>query len=445
MIFDEYILEDDITKALKLSPDSIVFYPNTKNRGLKRLINIYDSLNKLSFSVKNYKPLGKSKFIYLKENTEESNYSKVEYRYIGNIIGIGHNSVSYINNESYLSIFDGENFYFNKRDRIPRYHNTIISSSFTGVLKNTINKYFKSLLDCNLFIEDENNNEVIYIPEYNYIYFYKYLLENYNNKYAEVFISSVSFGDSDYHNIEYIVNNYIDDETQNNLKDFSKVNNICNNNKAFIRKKAPNKFILIEGIDGSGKDTFANFLQSEIKKRFKYTKDAPVSIIGQPYSNFKYGKESKSFIEDLNKKYTKHQVIEYLTENRKESEKYINNLGGIVICIRGILTDIATFNYAFNENTDNQFGLCSSLKRIDELIIIDVDENEADIRIKNRNIPRTWREHLPQLKYFREFYINHNLDCINNKTIIKNDHFEYLQKMAKIISNKLYFEDSFNG
>ena len=276
MIFDEYILEDDITKALKLSPDSIVFYPNTKNRGLKRLINIYDSLNKLSFSVKNYKPLGKSKFIYLKENTEESNYSKVEYRYIGNIIGIGHNSVSYINNESYLSIFDGENFYFNKRDRIPRYHNTIISSSFTGVLKNTINKYFKSLLDCNLFIEDENNNEVIYIPEYNYIYFYKYLLENYNNKYAEVFISSVSFGDSDYHNIEYIVNNYIDDETQNNLKDFSKANNICNNNKAFIRKKAPNKFILIEGIDGSGKDTFANFLQSEIKKRFKYTKDAPV-------------------------------------------------------------------------------------------------------------------------------------------------------------------------
>lgn len=442
LIFDEFILEEDIFNVLKLCPDSIVFYPNTKGRGLKRLINIYDSLYKLSYNMDGYKSLGKSKFIFLKENIEESNYSKVEYGYIGNIIGIGHNSVSYINGDSYLSLFRTKEFYFYKRiNNISRYHDIIIKSSNIGVIKETINKYFSSLLDSNLFVEENN---ILYIPKYNYSLFYKYLSGNYGGKYADIFASCVLFGDKDYNNLDYISDNYLDYKTIYSLNKFASDNYLIIN-KNFKKETLPNMFILIEGIDGSGKDTFANLLVVKIKERFRYTKNSPVSIIGQPYSKFKYGLKSKSFIENLNIKYSKEKIIKYLTENRIESEKYINSLGGVVICIRGVLTDIATFNYAFNENTNNTFGVCTNIKCIDKLIIIDVDENKANDRIENRNIKRTWREYLPQLKYFRDFYLKYNSNHIKEKIIINNNDYNKLEEYCEKLSNELYFKALKNG
>ena len=442
LIFDEFILEEDIFNVLKLCPDSIVFYPNTKGRGLKRLINIYDSLYKLSYNMDGYKSLGKSKFIFLKENIEESNYSKVEYGYIGNIIGIGHNSVSYINGDSYLSLFRTKEFYFYKRiNNISIYHDIIIKSSNIGVIKETINKYFSSLLDSNLFVEENN---ILYIPKYNYSLFYKYLSGNYGGKYADIFASCVLFGDKDYNNLDYISDNYLDYKTIYSLNKFASDNYLIIN-KNFKKETLPNMFILIEGIDGSGKDTFANLLVVKIKERFRYTKNSPVSIIGQPYSKFKYGLKSKSFIENLNIKYSKEKIIKYLTENRIESEKYINSLGGVVICIRGVLTDIATFNYAFNENTNNTFGVCTNIKCIDKLIIIDVDENKANDRIENRNIKRTWREYLPHLKYFRDFYLKYNSNHIKEKIIINNNDYNKLEEYCEKLSNELYFKALKNG
>lgn len=439
LIFDEFILEEDIHNVLKLCPDSIVFYPNTKGRGLKRLINIYDSLYKLSSNITGYKSLGKSKFIFLKENIKESNYSKIEYGYIGNIIGIGHNSVSYINEFSYLSVFELKDFSFNfnkRKNKINRYHDIIIKSSSTGIIKETINKYFISLLDSDLFVEENN---ILYVPEYNYYLFYKYLLNNYGNEYANIFASCILFGDNESNNIDYISNDCLNDKIIDSLNKFAYKNNF-NINKNFKKNILPNIFILIEGIDGSGKDTFANLLVVKIKERFKYMEDASVSIIGQPYSKFKYGIQSKSFIENLNMEYGKEEIIKYLTENRIESEKYINSLGGVVICIRGVLTDIATFNYAFNENTNNNFGLCSNIKYIDKLIIIDIDENEANNRIENRNIKRTWREYLPQLKYFRNFYLKYNSNHIKEKIIINNNDYKKLEEYCEELSNELYFE-----
>lgn len=439
LIFDEFILEEDIFNVLKLCPDSIVFYPNTKGRGLKRLINIYDSLYKLSYNMDGYKRLGKSKFIFLKENIKEPNYSKVEYGYIGNIIGIGHNSVSYINEDSYLSVFELKNSFFNfkKREKyINRYRDIIIKSLSTGVIKDNINKHFITLLDSNLFVEENN---ILYVPEYNYYLFYKYLLNNYGNEYANIFASCILFGDNESNNIDYISNNYLNDKIMDSLNKFAHNNNF-NINKNFKKNILPNSFILIEGIDGSGKDTFANLLAVKIKERFRYIENYPLSIIGQPYSKFKYGVEAKSFIENLDIEYEKEKIIKYLTENRIESEKYINSLGGVVICIRGVLTDIATFNYAFNENTNNTFGVCTNIKCIDKLIIIDVDENEANDRIENRNIKRTWREYLPQLKYFRDFYLKYNSNYIKEKIIINNNDYNKLEEYCEELSNELYFK-----
>ena len=213
----------------------------------------------------------------------------------------------------------------------------------------------------------------------------------------------------------------------------------------FKKNILPNSFILIEGIDGSGKDTFANLLAVKIKERFRYIENYPLSIIGQPYSKFKYGVEAKSFIENLDIEYGKEKIIKYLTENRIESEKYVNSLGGLAICIRGVLTDIATFNYAFNENTNNAFGLCSNIKYIDKLIIIDIDENEANNRIENRNIKRTWREYLPQLKYFRDFYLKYNSNHIKEKIIINNNDYNKLEEYCEKLSNELYFKALKNG
>jgi len=196
-------------------------------------------------------------------------------------------------------------------------------------------------------------------------------------------------------------------------------------------------FILIEGIDGSGKDTFANFLKIEIMKRFRYEEDATLSIVGQPCFRFDNEGKIRRFIEGGEVTLPYDLMIKELTQNRILHQQYLQKYGGIKICIRGLLTDLGTLTRLYDQYPSNEY-LGQKLK-IDRLIIVDVSPDEAFRRIELRGVPPTWRESLEHLTFFREFFLKQSsLPIFNKKTIIKNEDIESIESAAIKIADELH-------
>lgn len=439
LVFDERISIEDFKVLSFLAPESITIYPNTRGRGTDRLRNVLTTLLQARNALIEYHPLAKSRFIFLGKDSMQSEYSKLEYETLGDIIGLGHNSVSYIGDTSFLCLYSKNEIIIKERDNHgSRYLSTLLSGINSGITKDDVMTYMPAVysqnflytIDYDIVVTDKHisvrNNDLIYLPEEEYLRFYKYLSLNFDSIYAKTFLSSIGFGDSDYNVINRIYNN----EYAVYTKNFTEV-------VIFPKIKAPDMKILIEGIDGSGKDTFARLLVKELKKRFVFSEDSKISVLGQPDSKLDFGMEAKKFIEDVSYTGTQEDVAEILTRNRIASEKKIMNLPGIKILIRGIGTDKATYYKIFNTlpalGEDKVIGLW------DELIIVDVDPSEADQRIEKRGIPRTWRESLENLTYFREFYLNYkNDDLFGKKTVIYNHSFDKLIEIAKKVAGEIY-------
>ena len=232
------------------------------------------------------------------------------------------------------------------------------------------------------------------------------------------------------------VNYKMKSETRKSIMKYISQNNIkCNVEKNNLQKiRMKNRFILIEGIDGSGKDTFASILVDKLKERFLYDENATLSIVGQPLSKCKRGKEALSFIEDK-RSFPKEIIGQILTENRKDTEEYFNKLGGITICIRGLLTDLATYYQVFGEEAASNLG---QEIMIDKLIIVDVDSKIADDRIAKRGFHRTWREHFDYLVYFRNYYLKYESEVYKEKIVIENIDMNQLNIATEGIANSLF-------
>lgn len=437
-VFDENISNDEILFVNDIQPETVTFYPNTQGKGVKRLENILMSLKKIKDLLQGYNSLAKSKYIFIKEGYKGSNYSKVEYEHYGDIIGIGHNSMSYINDNSYSCSYENDKIVIKKRcNKGDRLLSSLLMGIITGVTKKSVLKIIPDIYDKHFLqtVSDEidvfdkhidvKDNDLIFLPENEYLRFYEYIKNEYGNIYAEIFLSAIGYGDSDFETINKVYNS-----------EFM----ICENNSLkFLKKlKVPKLRILVEGIDGSGKDTFVRFFVNELKRRFLFAKDSRISVMGQPDSTCKYGDKAKKFIEDLVVTCNKESVENILCNNRFESEKQIDLLDGIVILIRGFITDMATFEHKFGKRV--YLGEGSTIKKWDMLIVVDADVEKANSQIKSRGLPRTWREYPKYLKYFREYYLKYESSSLyDKKIIIRNDgSIEDLNKKAIRMVDEIY-------
>lgn len=446
LIFDTLLLDIDFECINFIQPETITLYPNTKGRGIQRLEKIKDTLNIAKSKLLEYKPLGKSSFIFVRKGCNASFYSKNEYELNGNIIGIGHNSISYIGDKTYLCTYNNSNILLQERiNRGSRYLNSLAMGLPVGVLKSQVHNYMPEIIDMHFLRSlksecDISNKhcklcdcELVYLPEDEYIRFYNYILSNYDEQLAKIFLATIGFGDTNYDVIEYYYNKKIKLSKNEILMLKSK---LIDSSMILKKLKIPKMNILVEGIDGSGKDTFVDLFVQELKKRFFYDTTSSISVMGQPDSRLDNGNEAKKFIENIEYNGGIEHVQNILTKNRLASEKKIETNNGITILIRGLVTDKATFSYVFN--IEKELGENRIIHKWDKYIVISVSPEVADKRIEDRGIPRTWRENINHLKYFQNYYKEYTNSIFNEKIIIENTDLNSLKLIAKEMADDIY-------
>lgn len=441
LLFQENITQEDLEQVHSLNPSSITLYPNTFGRGVQRLYNVKQSIQKAKNQFSNYESLGKSNFIFLKEDSKPSYYSKIEYETFGHIIGIGHNSISKQGKSSFLTLYENNSIIqsskVGNRELLDFLSIISIAVSICAIKKNMPNllqEYnlytLENDIDINEKYTDLQEDTLVYLPEEEYIRFYKKTLLNYEQIYQESFLRTIGYGDKEISTLEEFYNHNL----FLNKEDFKSLALLISNEPS-KKLQLPQYRILVEGIDGSGKDTFVKFLAKALKDRFLFDEEKSLSIMGQPDSSLPYGKDAKAFIEDL-KYENKEDVIKSLKENNRYCQEKFKNLLGLSIVIRGLLTDIATFQYAFGE--DITFTKEDFLFHWDLLIVIDIPPLLAEQRIKERNIPKTWRESIQELTYFREFYLKYNNSMFLQKIFIQNTSLKDLEKVANNLASEIY-------
>ncbi len=448
LIFDEYLpIHETVSIIERLDLDTATIYPNTKGRGVERLVNVCCTLRTLRDSFRNYAPLLRSSFIFVKKGCVGSRYSAIENETFGDIVGIGHNSVSLVGNKSFLTRYvNGEIRVTERNNRGERYLNAFIASLSTGVPMNSVRRFFPKLLsghflftvssgsDINEKHASVADDDLVYLPETEYIRFYRLCMGGYPDTVRNAFLATIGYGDSDE---ETVMQTYNMQLLMGNRERDGLYACIPCGNLPERKLLAPKLRILVEGIDGSGKDTFVQFLTVELKRRFRYSESSTISIMGQPDSSLPYGTEAKRFIEDLDYK-SKASVLRAIRRNRAASEDRIQTMQGICILIRGLVTELATFHHAF-PNDDTEVGEGNIVW--DYYIVIDVDVDVANKRIEKRGIQRTWREYPEYLSYFRDFYLGFESPVFAKKIVLKNTSFAVLQYAAERLANEIYAEE----
>jgi thymidylate kinase len=159
-------------------------------------------------------------------------------------------------------------------------------------------------------------------------------------------------------------------------------------------------FLLFEGIDGSGKDTLVQMLAEEIRVRFAYHPERSLSIVGQPRFVFDDTGLARALIEGGRSDCSFEQAVAVLSESRRRHEAYLDRYGGFTLCIRGLLTELATLERLYGRR-----GEMSQRRPIERLVIVDVDPALAWERIRERGGADSWRETPENLNFFREWLL----------------------------------------
>jgi thymidylate kinase len=196
------------------------------------------------------------------------------------------------------------------------------------------------------------------------------------------------------------------------------------------------QFILVEGIDGSGKDTFAAFLQEAICEKFCYQENASLSVVGQPAFRFDACGSVRALIERGHSDLPFTKMVALLTANRTQHEHYLARYGGFIVSIRGLLTELATLQRIFGATPSGNLG---QTRVIDRLIIVDLPAELAEKRITRRGGDISWRESPDNLRFFRDFYLGWEPSAIiRHREVIENSSRSRLRTAARRIAAELH-------
>ena len=400
VLFKTTLSVDDVSIVKELNADTIVVYPITGERDEAEAAQTYWTLFNLNQYFPDYSRRSLSSFHFSKNwALRGSQYAEAQYTNSASVIGFGHNSLSYVNGVRYLSRQDDSGrIVWSKKDSNwfkDLFYSTLTVGVPSVALGTTKNVLLTHGVLCHSereglhlqFSRDKWKNAVSVLKTHackeDLDRLFKGLfwadpreknLDVFFDEWVKLAVSSKGLS-TDLLNMLYMATNSTDTTSTRRLSDLE---------------------ILIEGIDGSGKDTFARYMCEYMKERV-IRGPYSISIVGDPSSGEKYGHEVKRFIEDAEIVYDYKETCRRLKENRLAHHYALkHNYPGLRIFVRSVLTEVATLQILFSgESVEN-----ADVSGFAKVIVIKVDPSVADIRIENRGKQRTWREHIKFLRCF---------------------------------------------
>lgn len=203
-----------------------------------------------------------------------------------------------------------------------------------------------------------------------------------------------------------------------------------------MRKNSyPGKFIVFEGIDGSGKTTQARLLIGKLGLL-----GHSIIFTHEPYKNV-----DLKYMEDLNPEERQKLFIEDRREHLEEIILPALELGKVVICDRYFLSTLA---YGISEDIELEKLIAMHEEILgdkfilpDQIFVLDVPEEEAMKRLIGKKLPLGHFEKSEKLKKIRGIYskfcgdgklLDVNIDCFDSLRPINEVHEQILNKTQEL-------------
>lgn len=133
LLFENTVDNDDLLLASILEPNSITLYPRTGARPLGAVARTYREIQRAQSILSAYKPLSDRSFIFLKTPDALSDYARLEYECLGDVVGVGDWAVSLLGEDTFLSRFGSASFRFEPRSVGDRSLSTFLKAVPHGV------------------------------------------------------------------------------------------------------------------------------------------------------------------------------------------------------------------------------------------------------------------------------------------------------------------------
>ncbi len=193
LFFHRELDDRDVSIAESLGPDSITIYPRTGRKKLGEITSIRQSLRRAKSLLREYTPLGEESFIFRRQAGRGSLYSAHEYVKVGEIVGLGHNSVSFVGPDAYLCLYNDEGYAYRSKYQGDRYLRALLRGAAIGVTEKLVTETDPEVMP---FLSQENRSRNLWrIPRHSFRPFYDFLQKRHGSEIAAEFLRSVLYGE----------------------------------------------------------------------------------------------------------------------------------------------------------------------------------------------------------------------------------------------------------
>lgn len=193
LILDGQLDEADLALAAELRPDSITLYPKTGPKNPGDILAIRQRLERAAVLLPEYTPLNRGSFIFCLVPGTTSRYASHEYEDAGDIVALGHNSVSLLGPDAYLCLYDSSTFTYRPKYLGDRYLRTMLRSVPVGATERLVTMTDPDVMD--FLAPHDKCNRLWCLPPARFGDFYGYIQQRHGADYSREFLRGILYGD----------------------------------------------------------------------------------------------------------------------------------------------------------------------------------------------------------------------------------------------------------
>ncbi len=193
LLLDGPLDETDLALAAELRPDSITLYPKTGRKNPGDVAAVRRLLERAADLLPGYRPLNRGSFIFCLAPSTASRYASHEYEDAGDIVGLGHNSVSLLGPDVYLCRYDGGTYGYRPKHLGDRYLRTVLRGVPVGVTERLVQSADPDVMA--FLAPHDSCDRLWYLPAARFGGFHEYIQWRHGPDYAREFLRGILYGD----------------------------------------------------------------------------------------------------------------------------------------------------------------------------------------------------------------------------------------------------------